>query len=97
MIETFSSNVKRNMKVKQGHIAASVRNVVLEKNEYVFICIFICICFFYLYECVLLEKGQKKIQRQEEDEDKDKDKDKDKEEIICFLQKKIDHYNPFMH
>ena len=49
------------MKVKQEHIGDSVRNVVLEKNEYVFICIFICICFFYLYDCVLLEKGQKKI------------------------------------
>ena len=89
--------------MKQVHIAASVRNVVLERDEYViymyfiFICILYFICIFCFFICVLLEKGQKKIRRQEEDEDEDKDKDKDKEEIICFLQKKIDPYNPFLH
>ena len=51
---------------------------------YVFIC-------FYLYVCVFLEKGQKKRQDKEDKEDKQED-----EEIICFLQKQIDHYNPSM-
>ena len=89
--------------MKQVHIAASVRNVVLERDEYVIYMYFYIYMYFIFYMyfcffiCVLLEKGQKKIRRQEEDEDEDKDKDKDKEEIICFLQKKIDPYNPFLH
>ena len=44
--------------------------------------------------CIFLERQDK-----EDKEDKDKDKDKDKQEdkeIVCFLQKQRDHYNPSM-